>query len=108
MSMLISNIRAIVFVTILIEYRSVSCGSVRLLGPKCGDDSDDSKGRINCGSSVQTNVEGGTIKLGNLCEDEQKLRFRIIRENIDIEGNYSKLAHDFEVNYIQKPYPPVN
>ena len=61
--------------------------SIKILGPTCRGSDDEGARSINCGTSIQTNVESGTKKLGDLCSDEKRLQISILREDIDVERN---------------------
>ena len=66
---------------------SIDGNSIKILEPTCRGSDDEGARSIDCGSSIQTNVEGGTKILGDLCSDEKRLQISILREHIDVERN---------------------
>ena len=75
-------------ISIGLLFVSINGSSIKILGPTCRGSDDEGAGSINCGSSIQTNVEGGTKILGDLCSDEKRLQISILREDIDVERNF--------------------
>ena len=75
-------------ISIGLLFVSINGSSIKILGPTCRGSDDEGARSIDCGSSIQTNVEGGTKILGDLCSDEKRLRISIIREDIDVERNF--------------------
>ena len=78
--------------TILLTLGSSDGGSIKIKGPKCSNGDEDNDDSVNCSSSVLVDVEGGSLKLGNLCTDEHRLRISILREDVDVEGQYSPIT----------------
>ena len=79
-----STLSLISIVSLLV---SINGNSINILGPTCRGIDDEGARSINCGSSIQTNVEGGTKILGDLCSDEKRLQISILREDIDVQRN---------------------
>ena len=82
------KIRILILLTIVVEFRFAYGASIKLIGPRCSSTIDEEKESLNCGSSLQPNIEEGSITLGNLCSDEEKLKIGILREDVDVEGKY--------------------
>ena len=82
------KLRILTLLTIVVEFRFAHGASIKLIGPRCSSSIDEEKESLNCGSSLRPNIEGGTITLGNLCSDEEKLKIGILREDVDVEGKY--------------------
>ena len=82
------KIRILTLLTIVVEFRFAHGASIKLIGPRCSSSIDEEKESLNCGSSLRPNIEGGSITLGNLCSDEEKLKIGILREDVDVEGKY--------------------
>ena len=74
-------------ISIVSLFVSINGSSIEILGPTCRGSDDEGTQSINCGSFIQTNVEGGTKILGDLCSDEKRLQISILREDIDVERN---------------------
>ena len=74
-------------ISIGLLFVSINGSSIKILGPTCRGIDDEGARSINCGSSIQTNVEGGTKILGDLCSDEKRLQISILREDIDVQRN---------------------
>ena len=74
-------------ISIVSLFVSINGNSIKILGPTCRGSDDEGARSINCGSSIQTNVEGGTKILGDLCSDEKRLQISILREDIDVQRN---------------------
>ena len=88
MTMQIRITSTLSLISIVSLFVSINGRSVKILGPTCRGSDDEGTRSINCGSSIQTNVEGGTKTLGDLCSDEKRLQISILREDIDVERNF--------------------
>ena len=71
--------------TIFIGTDEVSSGSVKLVGPKCGNLFDGDKGGDECGSTI-TLDPGQNLNFGIMCKNSDRLKLGVVRNDIDIEG----------------------
>ena len=86
---MISNMKTIilfVWITISSNIELVLSDNIKILGPHCSNTDDDRDESLNCGSSVEPNLEGGSISLKNLCSDGSPLQLRIWRNDVNIQG----------------------
>ena len=87
-----SNKRLIILlcsISIVSKLQLVFCNNITILGPHCTSTAGDKVESLNCGSSVQTNIDGGSISLGKLCSGGDRLQIRILRDDINIQGKLS-------------------
>ena len=85
------------WITIISKSALLHCETVKILGPQCGGASDDKEETLNCGSSVQPNVEGGSIALGNLCSNGERLQIRILRDDVNIQGDFLVFLESWQI-----------
>ena len=71
--------------TIFVGIDEVSAGSVKLVGPKCGNLFDGGKGGDECGSTITLDADQN-LNLGDLCKNSDPLKLGVVRNDIDIEG----------------------
>ena len=71
--------------TIFIGTNEVSSGSVKLVGPKCGNLFDGGKGGDVCGSTITLDPDQN-LNFGSLCQNSDRLKLGVVRNDIDIEG----------------------
>ena len=72
-------------ISILGGVHVISSESIKLIGPKCGDFFDGEKNDAKCGTTV-TPEPSENLSLGVLCENNDRLKLRIVREDADVEG----------------------
>ena len=65
--------------------RVINSESIKLIGPKCGDFFDGEKNDETCGTTV-TPEPSVSLSLGDLCEHDDRLKLRVVRDDADIEG----------------------
>ena len=75
-------------ISILGGVRVIDSESIKLIGPKCGDFFDGEKNDATCGTTV-TPEPSVNLSLGALCENDDRLKLRIVREDADVEGKIS-------------------
>ena len=85
------HLKKLCFLSALFILASGDGGSIKIKGPKCTSNDEGTDESVNCGSSVLVNGEGGTIKLGELCTDQNRLQISILREELDVDGQYFDL-----------------
>ena len=62
----------------------VSSGSVKLVGPKCGNLFDGDKAD-ECGATLSVDTAFKT-NLGSLCKNSDRLKLGVVRDDADIDG----------------------
>ena len=63
----------------------VSSGSVKLVGPKCGNLFDGDK-TDECGETLSVDTAFMT-NLGSLCKNSDQMKLGVVRDDADIDGN---------------------
>ena len=94
---MLSNSRWIILlcsITIASKLQFVFCNNITILGPHCTDTAGDKTENLNCGSSLEPNIDGGSITLGKLCPGGDRLQLRILRDDINIQGKLSITEND--------------
>ena len=81
-------------ITIASKLQFVFCNNITILGPHCTDTAGDKTKTLNCGSSLEANIDRGSITLGKLCPGGDRLQIRILRDDINIQGKVSITEND--------------
>ena len=81
-----NNLRFLVLINTLGTIRYAACGQVKLIGPRCKDDTEDEPPtKLMCGVTVMPKSEG-KLELGSLCGNGGDLKFQVVREEVDVAG----------------------